>query len=70
MVASENNDKVSIPNGWQMQTVTLRDWWVPDKCNLFRDSSCVGKFVKYFLFRQTWNEKGGYDIYVYSLPSS
>jgi predicted membrane-bound mannosyltransferase len=63
--APENSDKTKIPEGWQKRTATLRDWWVPDKCNLIKNPQCYGRFVSYFLFRNTWNAKGGYDIYLY-----
>ena len=65
LVAYENIGKVEVSSEWTKSQVTLRDWWVPEKCNLLKDSSCAGKFIKYFLLRKTWNEKGGYDIYVF-----
>jgi len=62
IVSSERINKFKALDGWERRRVTLRDWWVPDVC---REPSCISKFIKYFLFRETWNEKGGYDVYIY-----
>ncbi|MDH4358863.1 MAG: TIGR03663 family protein [Candidatus Berkelbacteria bacterium] len=61
-VSPDSADQVNIGEGWEKSTVVLRDWWVPERC---RRLGCIGSFVKYFLFREIWNDKGGFDIYLY-----
>jgi len=36
-----------------------------DKCE---KANCLGRYLKYYFLRQTWNGKGGYDVYIYSRP--
>lgn len=49
-------------DAWTRRSVTLRDWWVPETC---LNIKCVPKFVNYYFTRETWNAKGGYDIFIY-----
>jgi len=62
VIGSEDSDRAKIPDGWSSSKVGIRDWWVPTACHKI---DCFSKFARYFLFRQTWNEKGGYDVYIY-----
>lgn len=58
-------DKASvaqIPSDFTRSTVQLREWWVPNVC---RKASCAKDFWQYFTNREIWNEKGGYDVYLY-----
>ena len=63
IVGNESAAKMKEPENMKKETMWLRDWWVPNKC---RKVSCIGKFLRYYFLRQTWNGKGGYDVYVYS----
>jgi len=49
------------PDKFKKETIKLRDWWVPDRCK----EACAQKYLNYFLFRDTYNLKGGYDVYLY-----
>jgi uncharacterized protein (TIGR03663 family) len=62
-VGQDNVSKVQLDNGWQKESFYLRDWWVPETC---LKPNCINKFLKYFLFRQTWNSQGGYTVYLFS----
>lgn len=63
IIGSEDISSAKKPEGMKEESMQIRDWWVPDKC---RGLSCIGKYLKYYFFRQTWNGKGGYDVYIYS----
>lgn len=52
--------------GWKQESVQLRDWWVPVSC---RKLSCAGQNLNYFFSRKIWNEKGGFNINLYSRES-
>ena len=66
--ASENAQMLKLPSKWEGQKISLRDWWVPEKCSLIKEPSvCAKNYLRYFFFRRTWSDKGGYDIYVYRL---
>jgi uncharacterized protein (TIGR03663 family) len=51
------------PAGYQKETIQLRDWWVPEKCHKL---SCATKLTRYFLFREIYGLKGGFDVFLYS----
>jgi len=55
-------DFLNSSTDWAKRSVSLRDWWVPDTCT---EIQCLPKFVNYYFTRETWNPKGGYDIFVY-----
>lgn len=59
--ASADNARESF-EGFTPRQVQLRDWWVPPVC---RDSSCIGKFARYFFLRTIWGEKGGYEVTIF-----
>ena len=59
-VASESINSFQKPINYIQERYYLRDWWVPDVC---RKVSCAENFLEYFLFRKTWNVKGGYDVF-------
>ena len=63
IISNESTDVQKPTGDWREQTVKLRDWWVPTPC---RRLSCAGKYVNYFISRKIWNEKGGYDVTIYS----
>ncbi|MFH1855066.1 MAG: flippase activity-associated protein Agl23 [bacterium] len=52
--------------GWKQESVQLRDWWVPASC---RKLSCAGQNLNYFFTRKIWNDKGGFNINLYSRES-
>lgn len=57
-------DKISkdeIPKDFELKKFYLRDWWVPQSCGKFK---CAQQYLGYFFSRQTWNGKGGYEIYL------
>lgn len=62
-VGQDNLYKVHLGDSWNQESFYLRDWWVPQTCN---KPDCISKFIKYFLFRQTWNSQGGYTVYLFS----
>jgi uncharacterized protein (TIGR03663 family) len=39
--------------------ILLRDWWVPPVC---RKIGCINEYLKYFLNREIWGLRGGYEI--------
>jgi uncharacterized protein (TIGR03663 family) len=63
IISNESTDAQKPAGNWSEEKVKLRDWWVPTPC---RQLSCVGNYVNYFVFRKIWNEKGGYDVTLYS----
>jgi len=65
IVGSESIAKMEEPKDMNKKVVWIRDWWVPDKCE---KANCLGRYLKYYFLRQTWNGKGGYDVYIYSRP--
>lgn len=67
IVGSDALASLKEPEGMTRETLQIRSWWVPDKC---RQINCVEKFLKYFVSRETWNEKGGYEVYIFSLDGS
>ena len=56
-----NEDKAEKLNDirFTQKKILLRDWWVPSVC---RKTSCTDKYLKYFLNREIWGLKGGYEI--------
>ena len=56
-----NPDKAQVFEGLNFvsDSILLRDWWVPSTC---RQINCVDEYFKYFIFRDIWNSKGGYEI--------
>lgn len=65
IIGSDNIASTEKPQGMKEEAVWIRDWWVPEKCAK-QDLSCLGKYLKYYFLRQTWNDKGGYTVYIYS----
>ncbi len=62
-IGQDNLYKIHLDSNWIQESFYLRDWWVPQACN---KPDCIGKFIKYLFFRQTWNSQGGYTVYLFS----
>lgn len=63
-VSSESKSSFSQPKNWKVEKYFLRDWWLAETCDRTR---CIDDQLKYFLFRDIWSPKGGYDVYQFSL---
>ncbi|OQA52137.1 MAG: hypothetical protein BWY43_00623 [candidate division WS2 bacterium ADurb.Bin280] len=63
IVGSESISNIKDIPDMSKEEVWIRDWWVPDKC---RNLGCATKFLKYYFFREIWNDKGGYNVFIFS----
>ena len=60
IIGNENYSQVKIDDSWKKQEIYLRDWWVPTR------HPGLKNYLKYYFLREIWNEKGGYNVTVYS----
>lgn len=63
IISDFKSTELSSSAGFQREVYRLRSWWVPEKC---RNISCLSNYYKYFIYRNIWNEEGGYDVYILS----
>ena len=62
IIGMDKADSAQIPETYERSQIQLREWWVPSVC---RKTSCIKSFWNYFAHREIFNEKGGFDVYLY-----
>jgi hypothetical protein len=63
LMSMDKADQAQILASYSRSVVQLREWWVPTECKA--QTNCLKNAWNYFISRTIWNEKGGFDIYLY-----
>ncbi|MEO6122190.1 MAG: flippase activity-associated protein Agl23 [Ilumatobacteraceae bacterium] len=58
-IVSASTDPPPVPPGYTIERFPLRGWWLPDY-----DNVTIGDIARWFVTRETWNERGTSDQYL------